>query len=158
MPMTETKPMPHFAANLSMMFTEVPFAERFAAAARAGFDAVECLFPYELPPETLGTLLRDNGLTQALFNMPPGDWAAGERGLATLQARGDAFRRSVATALTYALASGCKTLHMMAGNRSAGAPDVSRQSRLGRGPAGRCRRDRGHRAAQPARHARLLPQ
>ena len=114
--------MPHFAANLTMMFTEVPFAERFEAAAQAGFDAVEYLFPYELPPETVGELLRKNGLTQALFNMPPGDWAAGERGLASLPDRRDEFRRSVETALTYARATGCKTLHMMAGNADSADP------------------------------------
>jgi hydroxypyruvate isomerase len=108
--------MPRFAANLSMMFNEVPFAERFQAAAKAGFDAVEFLFPYELPPETVGELLRGNGLTQALFNMPPGDWAAGERGIASLDGRREEFEKSVATALTYARATGCTSLHMMAGN------------------------------------------
>ncbi|PMY89173.1 hydroxypyruvate isomerase, partial [Pseudomonas sp. FW305-62] len=74
--------MPRFAANLSLMFNEVPFLDRFEAAARAGFDAVEFLFPYEHPPEAIGERLRAHGLTQALFNLPPGDFARGERGLA----------------------------------------------------------------------------
>jgi hydroxypyruvate isomerase len=114
--------MPRFAANLSMMFNEVPFAERFEAAAKAGFDAVEYLFPYELPAATVGELLRRHRLTQALFNLPPGDWAAGERGMAALPGRQEEFRQSVVTALAYAGATGCRTLHMMAGNASAGDP------------------------------------
>ena len=73
--------MPRFAANLSMMFTEVPFLDRFDAAAKAGFTAVEFLFPYEHPAEEVGERLKRNGLTQALFNLPPGDWDAGEKGL-----------------------------------------------------------------------------
>ena len=116
--------MPRFAANLSMMFNEVPFAQRFEAAARAGFDAVEYLFPYELPAETVGELLRQQGLTQALFNLPPGDWAAGERGLASLHDRQEEFRQSVRMALTYAAATDCKTLHMMAGNADASDPQA----------------------------------
>jgi len=114
--------MPRFAANLSMMFNEVPFAERFAAAAAAGFDAVEYLFPYELAPDVVAAALARHGLTQALFNMPPGDWAAGDRGLAALPDRRAEFRRGVATALDYAAATGCRTLHMMAGNASAADP------------------------------------
>jgi hydroxypyruvate isomerase len=69
--------MPRFAANLSMMFTEVPFLDRFDAAAKAGFTAVEFLFPYEHPATEVGERLKVAGLTQALFNLPPGDWAAG---------------------------------------------------------------------------------
>ncbi len=72
--------MPKFAANLSMMFNEVPFLDRFAAAADCGFTAVEYLFPYEHPAELVAERLQAAGLAQALFNMPPGDWAAGERG------------------------------------------------------------------------------
>jgi len=79
--------MPRFAANLSMMFTEVPFLDRFDAAAQAGFTAVEFLFPYEHPAEAVGERLKRNGLTQALFNLPPGDWNAGEKGFAALPAR-----------------------------------------------------------------------
>ncbi len=117
--------MPRFAANLSMMFNEVPFAQRFEAAAKAGFDAVEFLFPYDLSPETVGELLRRNSLTQALFNLPPGDWAAGERGMASLDGRREEFETSVATGLTYARATGCTRLHMMAGN----APSTDARAR-----------------------------
>jgi hydroxypyruvate isomerase len=79
--------MPTFAANLTLMFTEWPFLDRFDAAAEAGFPAVEYLFPYDHSPEAIAVRLERNGLTQALFNMPPGDWAAGERGLAALPDR-----------------------------------------------------------------------
>jgi hydroxypyruvate isomerase len=109
-----------FAANLSMMFNEVPFLDRFAAARRAGFDAVEYLFPYEFPPNEIRKRLDDNGLKQALFNMPPGDWAAGERGIACVPGREQAFRDSVRRALEYAEALGCKTVHCMAGLVPAG--------------------------------------
>lgn len=107
--------MPRFAANLTMMFTEVPFLDRFAAAAQAGFDAVEYLFPYDHEPQDIAAALSENGLTQALFNLPPGDWAAGERGLAALPDRSADFRASVTTALRYAQATGVRRLHMMAG-------------------------------------------
>jgi hydroxypyruvate isomerase len=113
--------MPKFAANLSMMFTEVPFAERFAAAARAGFKGVEFLFPYEMTPAEVAARLRDNGLTNVLFNMPPGDFAAGERGIAALPGREAEFRAGVERALEYALALGTPTLHAMAGIVPAGA-------------------------------------
>jgi len=107
--------MPRFAANLTMMFTEVPFLDRFAAAAEAGFTAVEFLFPYDHPADEVGKRLRDAGLTQALFNLPPGDWAAGEKGFAALPARFDDLKRSFATALPYAQATGVKRVHLMAG-------------------------------------------
>ncbi len=113
--------MPRFAANLSMMFADSPFLERFARAHAAGFEAVEFLFPYEFPPEALAAELRRFSLTQALFNLPPGDWARGERGLAALPGRRDEFRQSVETALRYASALGCRTLHCMAGVLPAGA-------------------------------------
>ena len=113
--------MPRFAANLSMMFNEVPFAERFAAAARAGFKGVEFLFPYELPAPEVARLLRANALENALFNLPPGDWAAGERGLASLPGREADFRASVEVAIEYALALGTPTLHAMCGLLPAGA-------------------------------------
>ena len=109
--------MPRFAANLSMMFNELPFLDRFDAAAQAGFAAVEYLFPYEHPPEAIADRLKRNGLTQALFNLPPGNWAAGERGLAALPDRFDELRDGVATALTYAAATGVKRVHLMAGQR-----------------------------------------
>ncbi|MGX7703864.1 2-oxo-tetronate isomerase [Methylobacterium sp. Gmos1] len=107
--------MPRFAANLTLMFTEVPFLDRFAQAAEAGFEAVEFLFPYEHPPEVVGERLRAHGLTQALFNLPPGDWAAGERGLAALPDRFEELKDGVETALPYARATGVQRLHLMAG-------------------------------------------
>jgi len=107
--------MPRFAANLTMMYTEHPFLERFAAAARDGFKGVEFLFPYEWPAAELRKRLDDNALTQALFNAPPGDWAKGERGLAARPGREDEHKRSVATALEYTRVLGNKTLHVMPG-------------------------------------------
>ncbi|GLH79917.1 hydroxypyruvate isomerase [Bradyrhizobium sp. SSBR45G] len=107
--------MPRFAANLSMMFTEHPFLDRFAAAAKAGFTAVEFLFPYDHPAEEVGRRLRENGLTQALFNLPPGNWDAGEKGFAALPERFDDLKASLETALPYAKATDVKRLHMMAG-------------------------------------------
>jgi hydroxypyruvate isomerase len=98
-----------------MMFNEYPFLDRFAAAADAGFDAVEFLFPYDHPPEAIGTRLAQHGLTQALFNLPPGNWAAGERGLASLQDRADEMVDGTARALEYAAATGVTRLHLMAG-------------------------------------------
>lgn len=107
--------MPRFAANVSMMFTEVDFLDRFAAAAAAGFQAVEFLFPYDYPAEQLRAKLDENGLVQALFNLPPGDWAAGERGIACLPGREEEFKASVHTALAYAEVLDCPKLHLMAG-------------------------------------------
>ncbi|MGN4154070.1 2-oxo-tetronate isomerase [Burkholderia gladioli] len=113
--------MPRFAANLSMMYTEHPFLERFAAAARDGFRAVEYLFPYDFAADELKARLADAGLVQALFNAPPGDWAAGERGFASLPGREDEFRRAFDTALDYARVLGNDKLHVMAGLLPAGA-------------------------------------
>ena len=107
--------MPRFCANLSMMFNEVPFLDRFAAASKAGFQAVEYLFPYEHPAAELRKRLDDNGLRQVLFNMPPGDWGGGERGMASLPGRVADFRDSVKRALDYAGALGCDLMHCMAG-------------------------------------------
>ncbi len=107
--------MPKFAANLTMMFNEVPFPQRFAAAAAAGFKAVEFLFPYEHTPQEVAEWLTENGLENVLFNMPPGDWAAGERGIASLPGREEEFRASVARALEYARALGTPRLHAMCG-------------------------------------------
>jgi len=114
--------MPIFAANLTMMFTEWSFLDRFDAAAAAGFRAVEFLFPYDHAPDAVAARLARNGLTQALFNMPPGDWAAGERGLAALPDRFEEFKAGVDTALRYAEATGCRRLHMMAGLADAADP------------------------------------
>jgi len=113
--------MPKLAANLSMLFNEVPFLERFAAAARAGFTGVEFLFPYHHAPEDLAAALRVNGLAQALFNLPPGDWEAGERGLAALPGREAEFQAGLERALPYAQALGCRRVHMMAGIPPEGA-------------------------------------
>src|ERR1700741_1252469 len=103
-----------------MMFTDVPFLDRFEAAAKAGFTAVEFLFPYDHPAEEVGKRLKANGLTQALFNLPPGNWDAGEKGFAALPARFDDLKKSLHTALPYAQATGVKRVHLMAGiaNRS----------------------------------------
>ncbi len=113
--------MPKFAANLTMMFNEVPFLQRFAAAAQAGFRAVEFLFPYDHAPGEIAAQLQANRLQNVLFNMPPGDWAAGERGLAALPGREQEFRAGVAQALAYAQALGTPRLHAMAGLLPAGA-------------------------------------
>ena len=113
--------MPKFAANLTMLFTERPFAQRFAAARAAGFDAVEFLFPYEFEPQAIAGWLKESELQNVLFNLPPGDWAAGERGLASLPGREAAFKESVALAIDYARVLGTKRLHMMAGLVPAGA-------------------------------------
>jgi hydroxypyruvate isomerase len=113
--------MPKFAANLSMMFTEVPFPERFAAAAKAGFKAVEFLFPYDYPAADVARWLKDSGLKSALFNLPPGDFAAGERGIASIPGREQEFQDGVAKALEYAAVMGTQTLHAMAGLLPEGA-------------------------------------
>ncbi|AGK51286.1 MULTISPECIES: 2-oxo-tetronate isomerase [Burkholderia] len=107
--------MPRFAANLTMMYNEHAFLDRFAAAARDGFKAVEYLFPYDFPAAELKSRLDANGLVQALFNAPPGDWAAGERGIASLPGREDEFRRAIDTALGYARVIGNDKIHVMAG-------------------------------------------
>lgn len=107
--------MIRLAANLSMLFTEHDFLDRFAAAADAGFRGVEYLFPYAHPVESVAAALREAGLSQVLFNLPPGDWEAGERGLASLPGREAEFRDSLAEALRYAEALDCPRLHAMAG-------------------------------------------
>ncbi len=110
--------MLNFAANLSWMFQELPFLDRFAAAADAGFKAVEFLFPYEHKAEVIAARLSRHGLTQALFNLPPGNFPAGERGIACLPDRQMEFRASVETALGYAQTLGVSRLHLMSGNGS----------------------------------------
>jgi hydroxypyruvate isomerase len=107
--------VPRFAANLTMMFNEAPFLDRFQAAAEAGFDGVEFLFPYAYPANEIAERLAANGLTLALFNMPPGDFEGGERGIATAPDRFDEFARGVETAIAYARATGARRLHLMAG-------------------------------------------
>jgi hydroxypyruvate isomerase len=112
--------MPRFAANLSMMYTEHAFLDRFEAAARDGFKAVEYLFPYEFPAAELAAQLRVHDLRQVLFNAPPGDWKAGERGLACLPGREEEFRTGVLQSLKYAEALRCPRIHLMAGLAPAG--------------------------------------
>ncbi|MEX1167212.1 MAG: 2-oxo-tetronate isomerase [Hydrogenophaga sp.] len=121
--------MPRFAANLSMMYTERPFLDRFSAAAQDGFEAVEFLFPYAFAAQEIAERLQANGLTQALFNLPPGDWGAGERGMACLPGREAEFAASLGQALAYAQAIGCKRLHAMAGLAPPGeSPDRLRET------------------------------
>ncbi len=104
-----------FAANLSWMFKEHAFLDRFAAAADAGFEAVEYLFPYEHSPDAIAQRLARHNLTLALFNTPPGDLAKGERGFACIPARQTEFRASLAAALDYARVTNAPRLHLMAG-------------------------------------------
>jgi hydroxypyruvate isomerase len=121
--------MPRFAANLTMLFNEVPFLDRFEAAARAGFTAVEFLFPYDHAPEVVAEKLRSNGLTLVLHNLPAGNWAAGERGSACLPDRVPEFREGVATAIRYAKALGVGQLNCLAGIAPKGAtPELLRQT------------------------------
>src|SRR5919112_2248991 len=107
--------MPRFAANLTMMFNEWSFLDRFAAAADAGFSAVEFLFPYEHSPETIAERLRASDLTLVNFNLPPGDWAAGERGFAAVPGREAVFEAALEAAIPYVRATGVGRLHAMAG-------------------------------------------
>ncbi|WP_431223084.1 HPr family phosphocarrier protein [Serratia sp. L9] len=107
--------MPKFAANLSMMFNELPFLDRFEAAAAAGFKAVEFLFPYDYPAEQLAEKLRQQGLQQVLFNTAPGDISVGEWGLAALPGREQDARADIDRALEYAIALKCPNVHVMAG-------------------------------------------
>lgn len=107
--------MPRFAANISMLFTELPFAERYAAAVRAGFGAVECWFPYAWPVEEVARWRRDAGVSQVLINAPAGDWDAGERGLLALPGREAAFREGFDCALEYAVALDCPRINCLAG-------------------------------------------
>lgn len=107
--------MPRLAANLSTLFTEHPFLQRFSAAANEGFQGVEFLFPYEHAVAEIQSRLQEHGLHLVLFNTPPGDWHAGERGLASLPGRGGDFRRGVQQALEYAVRLGNRNLHVMAG-------------------------------------------
>ena len=111
-----------WAANLSMLFTEHPFLERFEAARRAGFENVEYLFPYEHPPEVLSDALKSSGLTQVLFNLPAGDWEAGERGVACHPDRREEFRRGVQTALEYANQLGVSRINCLLGVVPEGVP------------------------------------
>ena len=116
--------MPKFAANLSMLFTELPFLDRFEAAAKAGFAAVEFLFPYAFSAADIKQRLDANGLTLVLHNLPAGDWEAGERGIACLPDRVDEFRAGVATAIEYATVLGVPQLNCLAGKAPAGVDEA----------------------------------
>jgi 2-dehydrotetronate isomerase len=107
--------MPRFAANLSMLYPELAFLDRFEAAAKDGFEAVEFLFPYAFAPHDIAARLKANGLQQVLFNAPPGDWDAGERGLAGLGGRDADFDAGIDQALEYAAALQCPCIHVMGG-------------------------------------------
>lgn len=127
--------MPKFAANLSFMFTELPFLNRFGAAAKAGFKAVEYLNPFEASKEDIVAQLEENGLTQALFNMAHGDWTKGERGMSAIPGREAEFETAVLAALDYAKATGCKRLFAMAGLRHHGANRATYVANLKRAAA-----------------------
>ena len=113
--------MPRFAANLTMLFNEVPFLDRFEKAAAAGFTGVEYLFPYDFPVEELVAKLKANNLQQVLHNLPAGNWGGGERGIAILPERVDEFRAGVDKAIAYATALGCPQVNILAGIVPAGA-------------------------------------
>lgn len=121
--------MPQFAANLSMLFTEASFLDRFALARDAGFDAVEFLFPYACEAEQIAERLRRHRLKLVLFNLPPGDWGNGERGMACDPRRSDEFRAGVQLALEYATELGVPYVHCMAGITPPGlAPERARET------------------------------
>lgn len=121
--------MPKFAANLSMMFTEVCFLDRFSAAKANGFDGVEFLFPYAFEPDRIAERLERCGLEPVLHNLPPGDWAAGDRGMACDPSRVGEFQDSVGLAIDYALALGVRRLHCMAGKLpEAVTPETARDT------------------------------
>jgi hydroxypyruvate isomerase len=121
--------MPRFAANLTMLFNEVPFLDRFERAAKAGFTAVEFLFPYAWPAEEIKARLDANGLQLVLHNLPGGDWDAGERGVACHPDRVAEFRAGVASAIAYAKVLGVPQLNCLAGKAPAGvAPELLRQT------------------------------
>ncbi|KWT97087.1 MULTISPECIES: hydroxypyruvate isomerase [unclassified Variovorax] len=112
--------MPRFAANLTMLFTELPFMQRFEAAAKAGFKAVEYLFPYPFDKKELTAALRANGLQQVLHNLPAGNWEGGERGIACHPDRVGEFREGVGMAIDYATALGCPKLNCLLGKLPVG--------------------------------------
>lgn len=107
--------MPKLAANISMMFTELPFLDRIAASADAGFKAVEFLFPYEYRADDIAARLQSKGVANVLFNAPPGNWAEGERGIAALPGREEEFRAGIERAIGYANVLGTPNIHVMAG-------------------------------------------
>src|SRR6188474_2155326 len=113
--------MPRFAANLSMLYPELEFLDRFEAAAKDGFEGVEYLFPYAFEAREIAARLKGNGLEQVLFNTSPGNWDGGERGLACIPGREAEFAAAVEQALEYAQVLGCPRIHAMAGLVPAGS-------------------------------------
>ena len=156
--------MPKLAANLSWIYQEVPFLQRFGAAAGHGFKAVEILFPYEAPAADIAAELKKHKLTQALFNLPPGDASKGERGLAALPGREAEFAAALDKALDYAEVLECRTLHVMSGMIAPGAdvdgdaPHLRLQPQDGLRPHRQERPHAGAGADQPPRHSRLFHQ
>jgi len=122
--------VPRFAANLSFLWTELPFLDRFAAAHEAGFSLVEYMFPYEYPAREIRARLEDAGSEQVLFNLPAGDWAAGDRGIASDPARVAEFRAGVEQALGYARELGVGQLNCLAGLRLDGVDPVLQRATL----------------------------
>src|ERR1700690_1550950 len=123
MPGRGKKTMPKFAANLTMLYNEVDFLKRFEAAGRSGFRGVEYLFPYAYPAAQLAELLHEHALTQVLHNLPAGDWAAGERGVACQPDRVNEFREGLDRAIEYATALGCKQVNCLSGIAPPGVPE-----------------------------------
>ncbi|NQW19853.1 MAG: hydroxypyruvate isomerase [Chloroflexi bacterium] len=122
--------MTKLAANLSMMFTEVDFLDRFEAAAKAGFKGVEYLFPYDFPADEIKEKLEQNNLTQVLFDFPAGDWAAGDRGCASFPDRVGEFQDGVGKAVEYAKVLGCDRLTVLAGKATSGVSAMKMQETL----------------------------
>jgi hydroxypyruvate isomerase len=122
--------LPKFSANLSFLYADQPFLDRFAAAAADGFRAVEYVAPYAFGADEVAERLKDNGLEQALFNLPPGDWDAGERGIGCLPDRVEEFRSGVTTAVAYAQALGCTKVNCLAGILPAGSSVEERDAVL----------------------------
>jgi 2-dehydrotetronate isomerase len=122
--------MPRFAANLSFLFDEVPFLERFGEAAHAGFRAVEFAFAYEYRIQELVAEQRAHRLDVVLLNAPPGDWEQGDRGLASIPGREHEFAAGISNALQYAQALSCSRIHVMAGVVPADADDAERERRM----------------------------
>ena len=119
-----------FSANLSTLFTDLPLAQRFAAARDCGFGAVECQFPYELPVADIAATLNEHGQRLVLHNLPAGDWAGGERGIACHPGREDEFREGVEHALAYALPLGVPQLNCLAGIRPAAVTEAEATATL----------------------------
>src|SRR5438132_8041363 len=134
--------MPRFAANLSFLYNEVPFLDRFAAAAHDGFVAVEFGFGYDFVAKEIAARLDAHGLTQVLINAPPGDLAKGDRGLASLPGREHEFAASVVTALRYAQTLACPRVHIIARPSCAicASPRARRKSRASSSPSSRSTR------------------